>query len=63
MARRKFPWISANIYDTATHQPAYQPYLIKVVNGIRIGILGLTTPGIPYWDARRITAASNSAIR
>ncbi len=46
-----FPWISANIYNTATHQPAYPPYLVKVVNGIRIGILGLTTPGIPYWDA------------
>jgi 2',3'-cyclic-nucleotide 2'-phosphodiesterase/3'-nucleotidase len=47
----RFPWISANIYSTATHQPAYTPYLVKVVNGIRIGILGLTTPGIPYWDA------------
>jgi 2',3'-cyclic-nucleotide 2'-phosphodiesterase/3'-nucleotidase len=46
-----FPWISANIYDTATHQPAYRPYLVKVVHGIRIGILGLTTPGIPYWDS------------
>jgi 2',3'-cyclic-nucleotide 2'-phosphodiesterase / 3'-nucleotidase len=46
-----FPWISANIYSTATHQPAYTPYIVKVVNGIRIGILGLTTPGIPYWDA------------
>ena len=47
----QFPWISANIYSTATHEPAYTPYVVKVVNGIRIGILGLTTPGIPYWDA------------
>lgn len=51
-ARReaRFPWLSANIYRTATGQPAYTPYIVKVVNGVRIGILGLTTPGIPYWE-------------
>jgi 2',3'-cyclic-nucleotide 2'-phosphodiesterase/3'-nucleotidase len=47
-----FPWISANIYSTATHEPAYAPYIVKVVRGIRVGILGLTTPAIPYWETR-----------
>src|SRR6185503_16420966 len=28
----------------------YKPYLIKEVRGVRIGILGLTTPGIPNWE-------------
>lgn len=53
-ARREadFPWISANIYDTATGKPAYAPYLVKVVRGIRIGVLGLTTPGVPYWETK-----------
>ena len=23
---------------------------MKVVAGVKIGILGLTTPGVPYWD-------------
>jgi len=49
----KFPWLSANTYETqvkgnpATH---YTPYIIKDVQGVRVGVLGLTTPGIPNWE-------------
>src|SRR5262245_57628754 len=49
----KFPFLSANTYETgakgtpATH---YQPYIVKEVQGVKIGILGLTTPGIPSWE-------------
>src|SRR2546421_10044793 len=47
-ARReaKFPWLSANTYvnqvkgDPSNH---FTPYIIKDVQGVRIGILGLTT--------------------
>jgi len=46
----KFPWLSANTYEIATKKPHYKPYLVKEVSGVRIGILGLTTPGIPNWD-------------
>ena len=46
----KFPWLSANTYDTKTQKPHYKPYIIKEVAGVRIGILGLTTPGVPNWD-------------
>jgi 2',3'-cyclic-nucleotide 2'-phosphodiesterase/3'-nucleotidase len=46
----QFPWISANTYRKGTEQTAYQPYLVKEVNGVRVGILGLTTPGIPNWE-------------
>lgn len=51
-ARREasFPWLSANTYRTGTDEPAYLPYLIKEVAGVRIGILGLTTPAIPNWE-------------
>lgn len=45
-----FPWLSANTYDTKTGNTHYQPYLMKEVGGVRIGILGLTTPGIPNWE-------------
>ena len=45
-----FPWISANTYDKATNQPHYKPYIIKEVAGVKIGVLGLTTPGVPNWD-------------
>lgn len=46
----KFPWLSANTYRTETGETHYQPYLIKEVAGVRIGVIGLTTPGIPQWE-------------
>src|SRR5678815_4871635 len=46
----KFPLLSANTYDKATDKPHYQPYLVKELGGVRIGVLGLTTPGIPNWE-------------
>jgi len=51
-ARReaKFPWLSANTYDTGKATTHYQPYIVKEVQGVRIGVLGLTTPGIPNWE-------------
>lgn len=47
-----FPWLSANILDEKTNTPFYgQPYLIKELpEGVRIGVLGLTTPYIPNWE-------------
>lgn len=46
----KFPWLSANSYDKGTDHPHYTPYIVKEVSGVRIGVLGLTTPGIPNWE-------------
>src|SRR5437762_11674753 len=45
-----FPWLSANTYDTGKTTTHYQPYIVKEVQGVRIGVLGLTTPGIPNWE-------------
>jgi 2',3'-cyclic-nucleotide 2'-phosphodiesterase/3'-nucleotidase len=45
-----FPWLSSNTYDKATGKPHYKPYIVKEVAGVKIGILGLTTPGVPNWD-------------
>ena len=46
----KFPWLSANTYDVGTQKTHYKPYIVKEVAGVKIGVLGLTTPGIPNWD-------------
>ena len=46
----RFPWLSANTYDIKTNQPHYKPYVVKQFGGLKVGILGLTTPGIPNWD-------------
>ncbi|AIQ45821.1 2', 3'-cyclic nucleotide 2'-phosphodiesterase [Paenibacillus sp. FSL R7-0273] len=47
-----FPWLSANIVDSSTGQPAFgKPYIVRELeNGLRIGILGLTTSYIPVWE-------------
>jgi len=46
----KFPMLSANTYKKGTEQTFFDPYLVKEVNGVRVGILGLTTPAIPNWE-------------
>ena len=46
----RFPWLSANTYDQGAAHTHYKPYLVKEVGGVRIGVLGLTTPGIPNWE-------------
>ena len=46
----RFPWLSANTYKKGTAEPYFQPFIVKQVNGVRIGIIGLTTPGMPSLD-------------
>jgi 2',3'-cyclic-nucleotide 2'-phosphodiesterase / 3'-nucleotidase len=49
----KFPWLSANTYDASASgelKTHFVPYIVKEVQGVRIGVLGLTTPGIPNWE-------------
>ena len=46
----KFPWLSANTYNIGTPTTHYTPYIVKDVDGVRVGVLGLTTPGIPNWE-------------
>lgn len=44
-----FPWLSANIVDTRSQLPYFKPYTIIEKRGIRVAVLGLTTPGISKW--------------
>jgi 2',3'-cyclic-nucleotide 2'-phosphodiesterase (5'-nucleotidase family) len=46
----KFPWLSANTYRQGTDQTYFDPYIVREVSGVRVGILGLTTAGIPHWE-------------
>jgi len=54
-----FPLLGANALDDATGLPAFAPYVIKTVKvkgeqPIRVGILGLTNPGIAIWDKANV---------
>jgi 2',3'-cyclic-nucleotide 2'-phosphodiesterase/3'-nucleotidase len=46
-----FPWISSNIGITegATVKP-FAPYFLKTVAGVKIAVIGVTTPMIPTWE-------------
>ncbi len=44
----KFPLLSANV--TGCQDYTFQPYVIKDVDGVQIGILGLTPPAVKYWE-------------
>jgi 2',3'-cyclic-nucleotide 2'-phosphodiesterase/3'-nucleotidase len=46
----RFPWLSSNTYKTGTDETYHKPYIVKVLDGVRVGVLGLTTPGIPAWE-------------
>ncbi len=55
-----FPLLGANAVDPATRLPVFQPYLIKkfkVPHGphLKVGILGLTNPGIAIWDKANVS--------
>lgn len=45
IAAANYPYISANIKKDG--KPAFTPYIIKVVNGLKVGIFGITTSDTP----------------
>ncbi|AXI77033.1 bifunctional metallophosphatase/5'-nucleotidase [Peterkaempfera bronchialis] len=54
-----FPLLGANALDVRTERPAFPPYVIRKVRThcgrhIRVGILGLTNPGIAIWDKANV---------
>jgi len=44
-----FPWLAANAISIETNEPYFEPYTIIERKGVRIAVLGLTTPGVPNW--------------
>ncbi|GLY81330.1 multifunctional 2',3'-cyclic-nucleotide 2'-phosphodiesterase/5'-nucleotidase/3'-nucleotidase [Actinoallomurus iriomotensis] len=54
------PVLAANAVHAGTDRPAYRPYIIKTmrVHGhppIRVGLLGLTNPGVAIWDKANVS--------
>ena len=46
----RFPWLSANTLGP-DGEPAFAPYAVKEVAGVRVGILGLVTPHVASWES------------
>ncbi|MFJ5767278.1 bifunctional metallophosphatase/5'-nucleotidase [Lysinibacillus sp. NPDC093210] len=49
VTQSQFPWLSGNIFyeDGAAFT---KPYIVKELDGVRIGIIGVTTHFIPIWE-------------
>jgi 2',3'-cyclic-nucleotide 2'-phosphodiesterase/3'-nucleotidase len=55
-----FPLLGANALDAKTLKPAFRPYTVKRIcvpgaPDIKVGILGLTNPGIALWDKDNVS--------
>jgi 2',3'-cyclic-nucleotide 2'-phosphodiesterase/3'-nucleotidase len=52
------PLLSANSVDWTTGEPIFTPYVIKAVDlpggPVKVGILGLVTPGVAIWDRTNV---------
>jgi 2',3'-cyclic-nucleotide 2'-phosphodiesterase/3'-nucleotidase len=46
----RFPWLSANV-TKADGSPAFAPYAVLEVGGVRVGVLGFVTPHVPNWES------------
>jgi len=52
----RFPFIAANVEDAATGAPLLSPFVVRTVDGVRIGLVGAvtrSTPGIVMPDGIR----------
>lgn len=54
-----FPLLAANAVDPATKRPVFEPYVIKTYKvgrgrKVKVGVLGLTNPGIAIWDKTNV---------
>ena len=46
----RFPFLSANTVQAANGKEAFTPSITVEVAGVKVAILGLTTPGVPRWE-------------
>lgn len=45
-----FSMLSANTYYYKKDKPVFKPYIIKNIDGVKVGIIGFTTPGVAIWS-------------
>jgi sulfur-oxidizing protein SoxB len=47
VSKANYPFLASNIRDAQTKELVFKPYEIRVINGIRIAIIGFTDPDVP----------------
>jgi len=72
LADAAYPIVSANVYRLPRDTFAFQPEVILSRSGVRVGVTGLTTPGVMVWHreklagrayVRRILPSAGRAMR
>ncbi len=62
-AEAQFPFLSANVVFTDSGELAFEPYIVKDVGGVRVGVLALTD----FWniglDGMQVTDALSATTR
>jgi 2',3'-cyclic-nucleotide 2'-phosphodiesterase / 3'-nucleotidase len=50
-ADARFPWLSANtaVAPGGKEKP-YAPYIVKTIAGVKVAVIGITTPAVPTWE-------------
>ncbi len=47
----RFPWLSANtVVAPGGAEKPFQAYIVKTVGGVKVAVIGLTTPAVPTWE-------------
>jgi 2',3'-cyclic-nucleotide 2'-phosphodiesterase/3'-nucleotidase len=49
-----FPVVAANVIRTDRDTTAFATHVVLARGGVRVGIIGLTTPGVTVWNRRRL---------
>ena len=54
IAGADFPFLGGNVFVAGTDSTAFPPFAVVERDGVRVGILGLTTPGSTIWDRANV---------
>jgi len=57
----RVPVISANLLKFNSDEPYYKPYIFKSFGKMKVGILGLITPGTAVWNKARLEGQITNA--
>lgn len=53
IAQARFPFLSTNAYRPGGAH-AYPPWTMLIRDGVRVAVIGATTPGVMIWDAENV---------
>lgn len=53
----RFPFLSANTVRAGSGSPAYARWTMLTRAGVKVAVVGATTPGVNIWDADNVRAA------